>query len=92
MGKMSAVGVPSAALGTGSSDSAPPSAVSRDKPVRRSAQDDVFVGSWRCTKPASSRISIVAEQVSAYGAQPLSTLLLSGQEDCGKKQEPSRME
>jgi hypothetical protein len=44
MGRMSTLGVPSAALGTGSSDSAPPSAVLRDKSVRRSAQDDVFVG------------------------------------------------
>src|ERR1700723_2173744 len=31
-------------------DSAPPSAVSRDKSVRRSAQDDGFVASWRCKK------------------------------------------
>jgi hypothetical protein len=54
MGKISTLGVPSAALGTGSSDSAPPSAVSRDKSVRRSAQDDVFVVSWRCKKPGQS--------------------------------------
>jgi hypothetical protein len=44
MGKISTLGVPSAALGTGSSDSAPSSAVSRDKSVRRCAQDDVLVG------------------------------------------------
>jgi len=59
---------------SGSFDSAPPSAVARDKSVRRSAQDDVFVASWRCKKPASSRISIAAKQVSAYGTASWVTL------------------
>jgi hypothetical protein len=35
---------------SGSFDSAPLSAVSRDKSVTRSAQDDDFVVSWRCKK------------------------------------------
>jgi hypothetical protein len=43
MGKISTAGVPSATLGTGSSDAAP-QVVSRDKSVRRSAQDDDFGG------------------------------------------------
>jgi hypothetical protein len=34
----------------GSFDCAPSSAMSRDKSVRRSAQDDVFVVSWRETE------------------------------------------
>jgi hypothetical protein len=48
-------------------DSALPSAVSRDKSVRRSAQDDGFVVSWRCKELASSGISIVCQTSSAYG-------------------------
>jgi len=61
---------------SGSFDPAPPSAVSRDQSVRRSAQDDVFVVSWRCKKPASSRISIVCQN----------KLALTGQspDDCDK--------
>jgi hypothetical protein len=43
MGKIGTAGVPSATFGTGSSTPRH-SAVSRDKPVRRSAQDDDFVG------------------------------------------------
>jgi hypothetical protein len=52
-------------------DSAPPSAVSRDKSVRRFAQDNVSVVSWRCKKPASSRISIVCQTSQRlWGAAP----------------------
>ena len=45
------------------------SAVSRDKSVRRSAQDDVFVVGWRHKKSASSRILLFAKEVSAYGTE-----------------------
>ena|ERR1700733_11705592 len=68
MDKISTAGVPSAALGTGSSDSAPPSAVSRDKSVRRSVQDDDLVASWRCKK-AFSDFLLSAKHVSAYGVE-----------------------
>jgi hypothetical protein len=48
-----------------------PSAVSRDKSVRRSAQDDVFVVSWRCKKPASFRISLVCQnKLALVGRSP----------------------
>ncbi len=40
---------------------APPSAVSRDKFVRRFAQDDGFVASWRSKQSAFSWISIVCQ-------------------------------
>ena len=46
MGKIISVGVPSAALGTGSSELRAASAVRREKSVRRSAQDDDFVGAF----------------------------------------------
>ena len=52
----------------GSFDSAPSSAVSHDKSMRRSAQDDDLVVSWRCKK--NQRLLGFlwsAKQVSAYG-------------------------
>src|ERR1700688_1817329 len=83
------------------------SAVSRDKSMRRSAQDDGFVGglkyswldmqktrkdrkshrlsddvsvvSWRCKNQRLLGFLLSAKQISAYGAQPLPTLLLQGQ-------------
>jgi hypothetical protein len=61
--------------------------VSGDKSVGRSAQDDVFVVSWRCKKKRLLGFLLSAEQVSAYGAQPLRTLLLRGRKDCGQEQE-----
>ena len=60
MGKMSILEVPSAALGTGSSDCAPPSPVSRDKSVRRFAQDDDFVANWtKNTQTKVARMGVV---------------------------------
>src|ERR1700723_1176087 len=46
------------------------SAVSRDKSVRRSAQDDVFVVSWRSKKQRLLGLVLPTKQVSAYGASP----------------------
>jgi hypothetical protein len=47
-----------------------PSAVSRDKAVRRFAQDDAFVVSWRCKKSVFSDLSS-ARQVSDSGTSVL---------------------
>ena len=68
---MSILEVPSAALGTGSSDCAPPSPVSRDKFVRRFAQDDVFVASWRSKQSAFTWVSILCQTSQRVGAAPL---------------------
>ncbi len=53
----------------GSFDSAPLSAVSRDKSVRRSAQDDVFVVSWRCKKQRLLGFLLPAKQCSSADVQ-----------------------
>jgi hypothetical protein len=68
MGKISTLGVPSATLGTGSSTPRP-SAVSRDKSVMRSAQDDVFVVSWRCKKQRANELPPAAVQKTYILAQ-----------------------
>src|ERR1700685_1461335 len=39
------------------------------KRLQKRHQDDVFVASWRCKKPASSRTQSSAKRVSAYGTQ-----------------------
>jgi hypothetical protein len=53
--------------------------VSRDKSVTRSAQDDVFVVSWRCKKRRLLGFLLPARQVSAYGTKPLPMLSFDGQ-------------
>jgi hypothetical protein len=52
----------------------PSSAVSRDKSVRRSAQDDVFVVGWRAKNSVFSDFYCLPKQVSAYGTKPQRSL------------------
>jgi len=75
MGKISTVAVPSATLGTGSSTPRHQALCSRDKSVRRSAQDDVFCGELEMKKTSVvSDFLLSAKQVSAYGTQSWATL------------------
>jgi hypothetical protein len=46
------------------------SAVTRDKSVRRSSQDDDFVASWRGKNQRLLGFLLSGKQISAYGAQP----------------------